>query len=102
MTEWKYDPKRGADLVEPRRAEIVAKAQEAADVLFYLMEEKEQQEIIELRAKYAVYRRDVTAKVDKIAKAPAMDIVRKYWNMGPDELRASIVSGFASKMGDAQ
>jgi hypothetical protein len=38
--KWTADPKRGAEFLEPRRAEIVAALESAADVAFAALDEK--------------------------------------------------------------
>ena len=47
--KWKADPKRGEQYLEPRRAEIVAQLETAADAAFYALEEKLAADIDALR-----------------------------------------------------
>ena len=90
-TDWKADPKRGAELVEPRRKETVDALKRAADVAFYHLEEKLQRDIEELKKKNGDAKNKITQAVKKAENMLAMDVVRKYWGQSKDDIMNGLI-----------
>lgn len=86
QTKWKADPRRGAEFVEPRRAEVVALMQQAADIAFYAIEDELKREIEAANRKAGEKRANIMKEIQKAETAPAMEIVRKHWSSDRDSM----------------
>ena len=85
MTDkWKADPTRGESLVEPRRAEVVAKLKDAADVAYFHIDEETTRQIEDIKKKAGEQKAKISRAVHDAETKPAMTVVRKYWNESPD------------------
>jgi len=84
--KWKADPKRGEALVEPRREEVVAMLQDAADVAFFHIEQELTVAIENAHKKAGEQRQKISKMVTDATTKPAMDIVRKYWDEKPEDM----------------
>lgn len=86
MTEWKADPERGREMVEPRRAETVEALKVAADAAFYHIDMKLERDISDLRKRAGESKAKIVAAVKKAETGLAMDVVRKYWGQSKDDI----------------
>ena len=98
-TKWAADPKRGADQLEPRRAEIVAALENAADVAFFAIEQQLDADIAALRKAAGEKKANIVRSVEKARTDPAMMVVRKFWNETPDQMWRHFVHNMADNSG---
>jgi len=80
MTDWKADPTRGAEFVEPRRVEVLDWLRMAADIAMLALDEEEAAALAKIRQTAAQRRAKITKEVSDAAAMPPMRLVRKFWS----------------------
>lgn len=84
--DWKPDPAKGGEHVEPRKQEVIKHLKSASDVAFYHIDQQLERDIAELKKKAGEKRNKIVAHVKKAEQMPALTVVRKYWMKDADDL----------------
>jgi hypothetical protein len=99
IDKWEADPSRGAEFVEPRRDEILAAAKVAADIAFLQIDIKKGVEIEACLARAEKRKSAIIKQVAHIEKAPAVEVVRKYWSSLKSEFWGQFLYNFVKDDG---
>lgn len=89
-TKWTADPKRGAEFVAPKRAELIEALKVAADVAITAIEENEREAIKRIKEEAGQKRAKVNKAIAEIEGMEPMKLIRKFWSVD----RASIWGHF--------
>lgn len=84
MNDWKPDPTRGEEHVEPRKQEVLKDLKSAADVAYYYIESQLERDIEDLKKKAGEQKSKIISAVKKTESLPALTFVRKYWQKDSD------------------
>lgn len=84
MTDWKPDPTKGGEHIEPRKQEVLKDLRSAADVAYYHIEEQLEKDIEDLKKKAGEQKSKIVSSIKKIEALPALTVVRKYWQKDSD------------------